>query len=280
MKTSPNKIQVRARARGFTLAETAISLVLLALATGTVVTILQQQITQHKMAETDAILASARDALLSYETTYGYLPCPATAATNGQEAVTIAAGLRTCNVESGFLPAVTLGMPNLDPWGLLEGAWHDGSGSTNGTHLRAIRYSLASISGTAYAQALTRPGLGVLYSPTIRASVLTSLNANNGLFVCYSSNGILPTGSRCGPTASNTEAGNIAAIIWSLGYDAPYLSQYSSDEKQNEAQTVARVVVSHVYTPESAAGGPFDDQVVWIPFTSLSDRLVYGGFDQ
>ena len=97
MKTSPNKIQVRARARGFTLAETAISLVLLALATGTVVTILQQQITQHKMAETDAILASARDALLSYETTYGYLPCPATAATNGQEAVTIAAGTRTAS---------------------------------------------------------------------------------------------------------------------------------------------------------------------------------------
>jgi type II secretory pathway pseudopilin PulG len=269
---------------GFTLVETAISLVLLALATATVVTVLQQQITQHKMTETDAILASARDALLNFETAYGYLPCPATAATNGQEAVTIAAGVRTCTVETGFLPAVTLGMPNLDQWGLLEGAWHDASGSTTGTHLRAIRYSLASLSGAgaALAQALTRPGLGAPTNPLIRTTVAAQFTTanNNGLFVCYSSNGILPTGNRCGPTAANTLAGNVAAIVWSLGYDAPYLAQYSSDEKQNEAQTVARVVISHNYVPSGAAGGPFDDQVVWIPYATISDRLVYGGFDQ
>jgi type II secretory pathway pseudopilin PulG len=272
----------RARvARGFTLVEAAICLVLLALASATVITILQGQQQQQKIAQTDAILASARDALLAFETSYGYLPCPATAASKGAESVaSIVGGIRTCTVEAGFLPAVTLGMPNLDAWGLLEGAWHDGSGSGNGTYLRAIRYSVASLAGTAYAGAITSYALGAPNSPTQRTAVQTSINANNGLFVCYSSTGIVPVNNRCGPAASNTLAPNVAAIIWSLGYDAPNLANYSTDEQQNEAPTVNRVVISHTFTPTGAAGGPFDDQATWISYPALADRLVYAGFVQ
>ncbi len=268
-------------AHGFTLVEAAISLVLLALASATVITILQGQQQQQKMAQTDALLASARDALLAFETSYGYLPCPATAASRGAESVaSIVGGIRTCNVEAGFLPAVTLGMPNLDAWGLLEGAWHDGSGSTNGTYLRAIRYSVASLSGTAYAGSLTSYALGAPNSPTQRTAVQASINTNNGLFVCYSSAGILPVGNRCGPAPTNSLAPNVAAIIWSLGYDAPNLANYSPDEQQNEAPIVNRVVISHTFTPAGAAGGPFDDQATWISYPALADRLVYAGFVQ
>jgi len=272
---------IRRRPRGITLVEVAISLVLLALATGTVVAVLHQQLVQRKMSDTDAVLVQAHDALLAYVTTYGYLPCPATANTQGREDVAkIVNGVRTCTAESGFLPAVTLGMPNLDAWGLLEGAWHDASGSTNGTHLRAIRYAVASLAGTPYAGALTSPGLGLPSSPGIRAAVQTQFNANNGLFVCASSAGLLPTNNRCGLTANNTVAANTAVILWSLGEDAPYIAQFSTDETQNYTPTVARVVVSHAYVPRGAAGGPFDDRISYIAFAAVADRLVYGGFVQ
>jgi hypothetical protein len=233
------------------------------------------------MAETDAVLAKANDALLAYVTAYGRLPCPAVAGSNGAEAIKSQVGnITTCVSETGFLPGVTLGMSNLDAWGLVEGAWHDASGVNTGTYLRALRYSVASLAGTPLAGALTSVALGAPSSPTQRAAVQAQFNANQGLFVCYSSAGILPTNNRCGPQASNTLSSSAAVIIWSLGNDAPYLNEYSVDEQQNENPTVPRVVISHIFTPLHAAGGPFDDQVAWIPYAAIADRLVYAGFVQ
>lgn len=273
----------RAAIAGFSLVEVAISLVLLALSAGAIVAVLRQQIEQRKIADTDAILSRSHDALLAYVTAYGYLPCPAIATSKGVESVASVVGLRrTCTVESGFLPAVTLGMNGLDASGLLETAWHDGAGSNNGTYLRAIRYSVASLAGTAYAGALTSYGLGLPSSPGIRSLVLGQFTAPlyNGLFVCYSSAGLRNTNNRCGLVAANSEAPNVAAIIWSLGGDANDIANYSTDERQNYTPTVPRVVVSHTYITKNAAGGPFDDQVHWISFPAIADRLVYGGFVQ
>lgn len=271
-----------ARARGFTLIEVAIALVLLGLASGTVVLVLRQQLVQRQMAETDAILAQSNEALLAFVTSNGRLPCPATAATRGVESIATKTGnVWTCTSEIGFLPAVTLGMANLDSWGLLEGAWHDASGSTNGTYLRAIRYSVASLAPTGVAGALTSPALGGLPgNPTQRLAVQNAITSNNGLFVCYSSSGILLVGNRCGPAVTNLLAPNVAAIVWSLGFDAPSLAQYSADENQNLNPGTTRVIISHTYTPLGQAGGPFDDQVTWIPYSAVADRLVYAGYVQ
>jgi prepilin-type N-terminal cleavage/methylation domain-containing protein len=275
----------RPRTRGFTLVEVAVSLVLLALASGTVVAVLRQQVEQRKMAETDAILSSARDALLAFVTTYGYLPCPAIGASNGVESVASVTGpvpIRTCTVESGFLPAVTLGISHLDERGLLESAWRDGAGNSNNTYLRAVRYSVASLAGTAYAGAMTSPGLGAPSAPGIRAAVQPMFAAPNfkGLFVCYSGTGLLTTNNRCGNNAANSLAPDVAVILWSLGEDAPDIANYSTDERQNYTPTVPRVVISHNFIEKNAAGGPFDDQVNWISYATIADRLVYGGFVQ
>ncbi len=271
--------------RGFTMVEVAISLVLLALAAGGIVAVLRQQIEQRKIADTAAILGSANDALLAFVTTYGYLPCPAISAGNGVEWVVMVGATRTCPVETGFLPAKTLGMNNLDTAGLLESAWHDGAGNSNGTYLRAIRYSVATLAGTANAWAPVNLGLGAANSPGIRASVQvyfanTGANANHGLFVCYSSTNLQATNDRCGPTATNDLATNVAAVIWSLGGDANDLASYSTDERQNYTPTVPRVVISHAYIAKGAVGGPFDDQVRWISYSALADRLVSSGWVQ
>jgi prepilin-type N-terminal cleavage/methylation domain-containing protein len=265
--------------RGFTLVEVAIALVLLALASATVVAVLRQQVELRKVAETDAILARAHDALLAYVTSYGRLPCPAIAATFGRESA-IAGTPQLCTVESGFLPAVTLGMPNLDQSGLLESAWHDGAGNSNGTYVRAIRYSVASLAGTAYPGALTTVSLNAPNTPAIRKQIQATLDANNGLFVCYSSAGLRTTNNRCGLAANNQLAPNMAAIIWSLGSDAAEIANYSTDERQNYTPTVPRVVVSHSYVAKGVPGGPFDDQVSWISFAAVADRLLYAGFVQ
>jgi len=265
--------------RGFTLVEIAISLVLLALAAVGVFAVLTQQIEQHRISDTNVTLLKVHDALLSFVTGYGRLPCPAQAGTNGAEAIASnVGGVITCTKEAGFLPAATLGMPNLDAWGLLEGAWNDGAGSTNGTYLRVIRYAVTGLNG-ATAAALTSVSLGAPGSPTQRAAVQTAFNNNQGLFVCASSAGILPVGNRCG-TQANTLSSNAAAIIWSLGSDAADLPNYSVDEQQNLNLTVPRVVISRVYAPLGATGGQFDDLVSWISYPVIADRLVYAGFVQ
>ena len=283
----PGRACPRAGDRGFTLIEVAISLVLLALATGAVVAVLRQQIEQRKMADTATILGNAHDALLAFVTTYGYLPCPAIAASNGVEKVVMAGATRTCTVETGFLPAKTLGMNNLDTAGLLESAWHDGAGNSNGTYLRVIRYSVATLAGTPNAWAPVNLGLGAANSPAIRAAVQpyfagtgNPAKNNHGLFVCYSSANLLAVNDRCGLNAANDLAPNVAAIVWSLGGDANDIANYSTDERQNYTPTVARVVVSHPYIAKGAAGGPFDDQVSWISYATLADRLVAGGWVQ
>jgi prepilin-type N-terminal cleavage/methylation domain-containing protein len=267
------------RARGFSLVEVAISLVLLALASGTVIAVLQQQIELRKRADTDTILNTAHDALLAYVTAYGRLPCPAIAGGNGVEAKL---PTNLCTVEAGFLPAVTLGMNGLDTSGLLESAWHDGAGISNGTYLRTIRYSVAGLAGTPYAGAMTFPGLGLPNSPTIRGAVQPYFQPPkyNGLFVCNSSAGLQIINDRCGLNPANDLAPDAAAIIWSLGSDAPDIANYSNDEKQNYTPTVPRVVISHLYIAKGAAGGPFDDQVRWIPYAAVADRLVSGAWVQ
>jgi len=283
MKTAPAfPPSCSRRGRGFTLIEVAISLVLLALASGVIVAVLRQQLEQRKMADTATILDSAHDALLAYVTTYGYLPCPAIAATNGVENAVVVAGTRTCPVETGFLPAKTLGLNNLDKAGLLENAWHDGAGNSNGTYLRVIRYSVATLAGTPNAWAPINPGLGALNSPTIRGTVQPYFSSakNNGLFVCYSSANLLATNDRCGLNPANDLAPNVAAIMWSLGGDANDIASYSTDELQNYTPTIARVVISHPYIVKGATGGPFDDQVSWIPYAAVADRLVSGGWVQ
>src|SRR5690606_31328705 len=77
-------------------------------------------------------LTEIENALLGFAAANGRLPCPASAATNGQEARN---GANNCTGEHGFVPTITLGLQGktdtnmrlLDPW------------------LVPIRYSLSSV---------------------------------------------------------------------------------------------------------------------------------------
>jgi prepilin-type N-terminal cleavage/methylation domain-containing protein len=257
--------------RGFTLIEVAISMVILGLVMTGLVLSLSQQLQQRRLLDTRTTLAEANDALIAFVTANGRLPCPATAASSGLEATT-APG--TCTAAAGFLPAVTLGLPNLDGNGLLNDGWADSIRDNTGalSYPRAIRYSVALLLGApTQSYALTTTQLGG--PPRFRSTVSTALAANNGLFVCRSSAGMVAVGNRCGSNA-NSLALNAVAVLWSQGPTGNDVIGNSADENQNANQPIARAFVMRDPTDIAAPAGRFDDLVSWVPWGAVADKLM------
>lgn len=111
---------MRLRQPGFTLVELAVVLAIFGLLLGILVIPLSTQVDQQRYAEAERQLSAVREALLGFAIANGRLPCPATG--------TIASGAAGAGVENkpgvacgaadGVLPWATLGVPELDPWGL------------------------------------------------------------------------------------------------------------------------------------------------------------------
>jgi type II secretory pathway pseudopilin PulG len=76
---------LNSRIRGLSLVEVAISLAVASLLLMAVVVPLTTQVQQRNVAYTERILADIQDALLGFAAVNGRLPCPATAASNGEE---------------------------------------------------------------------------------------------------------------------------------------------------------------------------------------------------
>lgn len=274
---------------GFTLIEVSIALVIMALITVGIVSTISQQAEQRRIVETRTTIAKARDALLAFVTVNGRLPCPASATSAGAEVATVAGATISCAAEAGLLPAVTLGLADLDANGWLNDGWRD-SGASATTLPRTLRYAITRLLSTAPTSpptlptpdALSSPGLGATpaNATTRRTEVQNALLAGNaGLFVCRSATGIGATANRCG-TPANTLAASVAVAVWSLGANSITASTWSADEQQNAAMTVPRVLISRDYSPAGATAGMFDDQVTWVPFSLIVDRLVTLGHVQ
>jgi prepilin-type N-terminal cleavage/methylation domain-containing protein len=275
--------------RGFTLIEVAISMVILGLVLTGLVVSLSQQLQQRRLLDTRTALKDASDALMAFVSANARLPCPATVASNGLESMVPGPTAGVCTNAAGFLPAVTLGLPNLDRNGLLNDGWADGSTHDNASpainYPRAIRYSVALLLATGPAQnyALTKPSLGGPGITRTRAAVGATLAVppttpgnSNGLFVCRSLVGIAATPNRCG-TAANSLALNAVAVIWSQGPTGIDRLGNSLDENQNAGQLtgagVARTFVMHDPTGPAAASGRFDDVVSWVSWGAVADKL-------
>lgn len=267
---------------GFTLIEVAIALMIMGLITASIVTTLNQQTEQRRIVETRTTLAKAREALLAFVTVNGRLPCPATAASAGAEVATIAGTTISCVAEAGLLPAVTLGLADLDSNGWLNDGWRE-SGAGAATLPRTLRYAITRLTTVAAVQdALTSPGLGATpaNAMTRRTDVQNAFaTSNSGVFVCRSATGIGALPNRCG-TPANTLATSVAAAVWSLGSNSISPGTFSADEQQNATMPIARVLISREYAPAGATGGRFDDQLTWLPFSLIADRLVTLGHVQ
>jgi prepilin-type N-terminal cleavage/methylation domain-containing protein len=244
-------------ARGFTLAELAVVMMIVALLLGSMMYTLSVQLEQRAIEETRSRLEAARQLLLSFAIVNGRLPCPATAASLGAEAPL---GGGTCTTPyGGFLPAMTIGYQVVDAGGYAIDSWQN-----------RIRYAVSAapltgcVGGSALPHFTNKTNLqqnGITCQP-------------NDLVVCKSSTGI--TGTGCGPAANAlTNQTVVVAIIYSIGKNGNLPCGTCVDEAANTNGD--QVFVSHTLAPAGAPGGEFDDQMAWITVGELYGRMISAG---
>jgi prepilin-type N-terminal cleavage/methylation domain-containing protein len=247
-------------ARGFTLVELGVVMMIVALLLGSVLYTLSAQLEQRNIEETRSRLEAARELLLSYAIVKGRLPCPATATSAGDEAPPGApTGTACTSPYGGFLPARTIGYQVVDAGGYAIDSWQN-----------RIRYAVSSAALTGCAGTSTLPHF----------TNKTNLQQNgitcqpNDLVVCKSSTGI--TGTSCGPAANAlTNQNVVVAIVYSVGKNGSLACAPCVDEAANTNND--QVFVFHTPAPAGVTNGEFDDYLVWITVGELYGRLISAG---
>jgi len=243
------------RLRGFTLTELAVVFAIIALLLAAGMYTLSAQIDQRNFDETRRRLEAARGLLLGFAVANGRLPCPATAASAGDEAP--AGGGNCTNAYGGFLPARAIGFQIVDAAGFAVDAWGN-----------RIRYavSAAALGGCAGTSALPH----FTWAANLRTNGITCQPQD--LVVCRSSAVI--TGTNCGTATPVTNQTTLVAIVFSTGKNGAAGSG-GIDEAANVNGD--RVFVWHTPTPVGAPNGEFDDQMTWITVGELYGKLISAG---
>lgn len=242
------------KARGFSLVEMAMVIVILGLVLSALLLPLQAQRNQVFQTETENTLETARRALLGFAQANGRLPCPAVAASNGLEDPV---GGGTCTSQLGFLPAATLGVRPTDTSGFAMDAWEN-----------RIMYAVAQDNaGGAGTPDFTTAG-------DMNTVGITALQPE--LRVCLSSAGV--TAAACsGGTESNYAINNAVAVIYSLGTTGAQASGGDDEDENPSVPATDSVFVSHDVTATGAANGEFDHLFTWISPYVLYNAMIEAG---
>lgn len=251
------------RRDGFTLIELAVALFVLMLLLSSIVVPLTTRVEQRKISDTRRALDEARDALIGFAAANGRLPCPASAASNGNESFAAGGSVADGNCSNffdGFLPAVTLGLTATDSQGYAVDGW--------GLVQNRIRYA---VWGNQTLNGVTNP----LTRTSGMSSVgLSSLAAAQFLYVCNSGTGVT-AGANCGTAV--TLASNAMAVLYSVGPNAAS-GGTGTDEAENpnpNGGSADRIFVSRDWG--SGTGAEFDDIVTWIGTSPLFNRMIAAG---
>ena len=192
-----------------------------------------------------AAMVQVQEALLGFAAMNGRLPCPATAASNGVESPP---GGGACTLPyTGFVPAVTLGLPGVDAAGYPVDGWAG-----------RLRYAVT----TAIANAATTTN-------GIQAATTPVFGAAADLRVCSSSTGIAATTCGTAPAITTTAV----AVVFSAGPNRGAAG--GADEAAN--QNADQVFVSHPKSDTTAANGEFDDLLIWLAPNTLFARMTQAG---
>jgi len=246
-------------ARGFSLTELAMVLAIVGVLLGGLLYTLLAQVEQRSWTDTELRLDGAREALLGFATVNGRLPCPARDGSSADEVRNATGECRDGageNYYGGLLPARALGYQPVDAQGYAVDAWGN-----------RLRYAVAkAVTGCA---GVTPALPHFTHAANLKTNGITCQPAD--LVVCRSASGA--SSASCGP-ASNvmTNQNVVAAIVWSPGKNA---AAAGADEGAN--QNGDPVFVSRPPSPAGAAGGAFDDLMVWLPAGVLYGRLVAAG---
>lgn len=242
--------------RGFTLTELSVVFLIVSLLLATAMYTLSAQTEQRNSEETRRRLEAARELLLGFAVANGRLPCPATAASGGAEAIT--APPNCDSPYGGLLPARAIGFQAVDAGGFALDAWQN-----------RIRYAVSSVAPTGCATPPTSPHF--TNATNLRTNGITC--RPNDLVVCTRSP-VTITNTVCDANTALTNQNLVVAIVFSTGKNGA-----TGGTGTNEARNLDNnaLFVSRPPDPEGAAGGEFDDQMVWIPVGELYGRLIAAG---
>lgn len=231
---------------GFSLIELALVLVILTLALGGALVPLNAQIEHKQWRDTEHGLQLVHDALLGFTVRNGRLPCPASGASNGMESP-VNGGVCT-NPYDGYVPAVSLGLSQLDTQGYVLDAWGN-----------RLRYAVAKSSGSAFttSDGIKNAGLSILQSEfQVCAGIAGASSSSCGSATALSSSGINAP----------------PAVIYSLG---KFVTARSADENANQDGNA--IFVNHSLTSSVASTGAYDDVVIWLSPNVLYGQMVNAG---
>jgi prepilin-type N-terminal cleavage/methylation domain-containing protein len=244
----------RARQRtsaGFTITELAVVMAVVGLLLGMGMFTLSAQVEQRNTSDTQRRLEDARELLLAFAVVNGRLPCPATANTTGDEAP--AAGGVCTSYYGGFLPARTLGFQPVDSAGYAVDAWGN-----------RIRYAVSNRSwGTAMR----------FTTKATTADPWSMSTTPNDLVVCSASPAAVGSAT-CDAGTAATNTSTVVALVFSTGKNGS-VGGTGLNEARNLDLTA--LFVYRPPDPPGAAGGEFDDQMVWLPVGVLYSRMVAAG---
>jgi prepilin-type N-terminal cleavage/methylation domain-containing protein len=236
-------------AKGFTLIETAIVLLIVAIALGGLVISLGQSAENSKRAEAQLQIRRIEEALYGYAQSTGRLPCPSSVVSAGAEAPP---GGGNCLLWHGFVPSRTLGINGptnsdgllLDPWG------------------NPYRYSVAR---------LQTPADGSAFSST--AGLRWTFNNNNPMALSGDLIRVCADSS-CTTPLSDT----VPAVVLSMG--ANWSSFNSAAEVLNGGGTSVggyRLSAGNDFVSAGYSELNFDDIILWISPNILYSRMITAG---
>lgn len=229
-------------ARGFTLIEMAIVLIILTLVVGGALVPLNAQIELRRRTETRKALDDIKEALIGYAIANNVLPCPSAVDSSN---IPTGFALTACNSTNnfGYLPWATLGVTKQDAWGNL------------------FRYSVSPNFTTPFTLATTR---SITIKSRDSAGNQINITNTNDIPAVIISHGANAYGARSGDGI--------------LQFVPPNFSTNNPDEYTNT--TNSTLFFSRTPAPAGTAatvGGEFDDMIVWISPNILFNRMVAAG---
>ena len=246
---------------GFSLVELSIVILVMGLLLGGLMVPLSVQRDNARLRDAREQIMSVQLVIEGFALVNGYIPCPATPASNGTASPTGG----TCAAQHGFVPATTLdlnGQRNadnllLDPWG------------------SPLRYSVSS------SDANTDGTWDFVTAGEMRIVTMPVLQPD--LAVCSTASGSTPTACS---TANVTLTQQAPLVVYSLGKD--WASFASADQLENVGATLAggpsgnsyQIAAANVFVVRGRtdlSGSEFDDLVVWMAPNHLYGTLVNAG---
>lgn len=228
-------------ARGFTLIEMAIVLIILTLVVGGALVPLNAQIELRRRTETRKALDDIKEALIGYAVANSVLPCPSALDSSNIIPTGFAATPPCAN--TGYLPWATLGVTKQDAWGNL------------------FRYSVS-------------PNFTMPFTLTTTRSITIKSRDSAGNPVNISNANDIPAVIISqGANAYGAMSGDGI-----LQFTPPSFSTNNPDEYTNT--TNSSVFFSRTPAPPGTAaaiGGEFDDLATWISPNILFNRMVAAG---